>query len=73
MHCGFAWTTRYAPSLMGDEPQEPQPTQQTQPKGTDKAGKPYEPVEIPVPSEDDVMGLLEKAAHAPADAGKKKR
>jgi hypothetical protein len=44
--------------------QEPQPTQLTQPK----KGK---PVEIPVPSEDDVMGLLEKVAHAPADAGEK--
>jgi hypothetical protein len=45
---------------------EPQ-TQPTQPKGKDRDGKPYEPVEIPVPSEGDVMGLLEKVAHAPAD------
>ncbi len=44
-------------------------TQQTQPKGKDKDGKPHKPIEIPVPSERDVMGLLEKVAHAPA--GKK--
>jgi hypothetical protein len=49
---------------------EPQ-TQPTQPKGKDGDGKPYEPVQIPVPSERDVMGLLEKVAHAPADAGEK--
>jgi hypothetical protein len=42
------------------------PTQQTQPKGRDKDGKPYEPVEIPVPTDGDVMGLFEKVAHAPA-------
>jgi hypothetical protein len=47
-----------------DEQQELQPTQLTQPK----KGK---PIEIPVPSERDVMDLLEKVAHAPADAGKK--
>jgi hypothetical protein len=50
---------------------DPKPTQQTQPKGRDKAGKPYEPIEIPVPTEDDVMGLLEKVAHAPAEAGER--
>jgi hypothetical protein len=57
---------------MTDEKQEPQPTQQTQPKGTDRDGRPYEPVEIPVPSEDDVMGLLKKAAHMPAEAPEKR-
>jgi hypothetical protein len=50
---------------------EPQ-TQPTQPKGKDKDGKPYEPVEIPVPTEGDVMDLFEKVAHAPAEAGEKK-
>jgi len=46
---------------------DPQPTQPTQPKGRDKDGKPHEPIEIPVPTEGDVMGLLEKVAHAPAE------
>lgn len=53
------------------ERHEPKPTQRTQPKGRDKDGKPYEPIEIPVPTEGDVMGLLEKVAHAPADADEK--
>jgi hypothetical protein len=47
-------------------------TQQSQPKGKDKDGKPYEPVEIPVPSEDDVMGLLEKAAKPEDDSSRSK-
>jgi hypothetical protein len=42
-------------------------TQQSQPKGRDKDGEPYEPIEIPVPSDADVMGLLEKAAKPEAD------
>jgi hypothetical protein len=47
---------------------EPPPTQPTQPRGIDpKTGKPYEPIEIPVPSEGDVMGLFEKVARAPAE------
>ena len=46
---------------------EPKPTQQTRPKGRDKDGKPYEPIEIPVPTEGDVMGLFEKVARAPAE------
>ncbi len=50
---------------------EPKPTQSTQPKGRDKDGKPYEPIEIPVPTEGDVMGLFEKVAHAPAEAGER--
>ena len=45
---------------------EPQPTQPTQPKGRDKDGKPYPPIEIPVPTEGDVMDLFEKVARAPA-------
>jgi hypothetical protein len=48
-----------------------EPTQQTKPKGRDKKGKPHDPIEIPVPTEGDVMGLLEKVAHAPAEAGEK--
>jgi hypothetical protein len=37
--------------------------QATQPKGIDpKTGKPYEPVEIPVPKRGDVERLLKRAA-----------
>jgi hypothetical protein len=44
---------------MADE----RPTQKTQPKGIDpKTGKPYEPIEIPVPKRGDVEGLLKRAA-----------
>jgi hypothetical protein len=57
--------------------QESQPTpktQLTQPRGINpKTGKPYEPIEIPVPTERDVMDLFEKVAHAPAKAGEKER
>lgn len=48
-------------------------TQQTQPKGKDRDGKPYESIEIPVPKDGDVMGLLKKVAHAPANAGENNR
>jgi hypothetical protein len=50
------------------DPQTPQsePTQPTQPKGIDpKTGKPYEPIEIPVPKRGDVMDFLEKTAKLP--------
>jgi len=51
-----------------NNPPDEQPAQLTRPKGIDPAtGKPYEPIEIPVPTEGDVMGLLEKVAHAPAE------
>ena len=45
---------------------EPEPTQQTQPKGIDpKTGKPYEPVEIPVPKRDTFDRLLRRAETTP--------
>jgi hypothetical protein len=49
---------------------EAEPTQQTQPKGVDpKTGKPYEPVEIPVPKREDIEGLVGRAAKpVPQDA-----
>jgi hypothetical protein len=47
--------------------QAAKPTQQTKPKGRDKDGKLYEPIEIPVPTEGDVMDLFEKVARAPAE------
>jgi len=37
-----------------------EPTQPTQPKGTDKDGKPFEPVEIPVPTRGQVMEFFRK-------------
>ncbi len=40
---------------MPDDDHDPKPTQPTQPKGIDpKTGKPYPPVEIPVPTAGDV-------------------
>jgi hypothetical protein len=50
--------------------QEPMSTQLTQPEGIDpKTGKPYEPVEIPVPKRDEVEDLLSRSAKpVPQDA-----
>jgi hypothetical protein len=45
---------------MADERREP--TQQSQPRGTDEDGKPHKPVEIPVPKRDEIDRLLKKAA-----------
>ena len=57
------------------DPREPEPTprtQPTEPRGIDpKTGRPYPPIEIPVPTEGDLMGLFEQIAHAPAEAGEK--
>ena len=45
---------------------EPEPTQQTQPKGIDpKTGEPYEPVEIPVPKQSTWDRLLHRAENTP--------
>lgn len=42
---------------MTDDQHDAEPTQRTQPKGIDpKTGKPYEPVEIPVPK----LGVFER-------------
>jgi hypothetical protein len=50
---------------------EPEQTQKTKPKGKDKQGKPYEPVEIPVPKRDDVMrDLVRVAPPAPTNEGR---
>jgi hypothetical protein len=54
---------------MTNEDHSAEPTQPTRPKGQDKDGKPYGPIEIPVPTEGDVMAFFEKVAHAPADEG----
>jgi hypothetical protein len=41
---------------------KPEPTQKTQPRGIDpKTGKPYEPIEIPVPKRKDFDKLLDRA------------
>jgi hypothetical protein len=39
-----------------------EPKQKTQPRGTDKAGEPHEPIEIPVPKKKDVLRILKKSA-----------
>lgn len=50
---------------MEDHP-KPRQTQQTQPKGIDpKTGKPYEPVEIPVPKRSAFDRLLRRAESTP--------
>ncbi len=40
----------------------PEDRQQTQPKGVDKDGKPWEPLKIPVPTETQVMDAFERIA-----------
>jgi hypothetical protein len=51
---------------MADTAHEGYPSQQTQPKGINpKTGKPYEPVEIPVPSREEFLRNLEKVAPKP--------
>lgn len=50
----------------------PEDRQQTQPKGVDKDGKSYAPMEIPVPTETEVIDAFEKIAgvsapESPAD------
>jgi hypothetical protein len=48
-------------------PNEREPTQPTQPKGIDPTtGKPYEPVEIPVPKRSTFDKLLGRAEKRPA-------
>jgi hypothetical protein len=42
------------------EGHDAEPTQLTQPKGRDKDGKPYEPIEIPVPTRSEVEGFFRK-------------
>lgn len=37
-------------------------TQKTTPKGKDKSGKPYEPIEIPVPKRGTIENLIRRAA-----------
>jgi hypothetical protein len=45
------------------ETENEEPTQKTRPQGIDPAtGKPYEPVDIPVPKREDIERLLTKAA-----------
>jgi hypothetical protein len=54
-------TTAALPSLwMADEDHSAEPTQLTQPKGRDKDGKSYDPVEIPVPKRGDAMSFFRK-------------
>lgn len=42
---------------------KPEKTQKTTPKGIDpKTGKPYEPIDIPVPKREEIEELLRRAA-----------
>jgi hypothetical protein len=43
---------------MVDQPK----SQKSTPKGKDKSGKPYEPIEIPVPKRKDFEDLLSRSA-----------
>lgn len=45
-----------------DSPLEIQPTQATQPRGTDDEGNPHAPIVIPVPKKSDVMRVLKKSS-----------
>jgi hypothetical protein len=46
---------------------DPKPTQPTRPKGIDsKTGKPYEPIEIPVPKRGVFDRLLHRAENTPS-------
>lgn len=52
---------------MTDDQHDAEPTQPTQPKGIDpKTGKPYEPVQIPVPKRGVFDRLLKRAENTPA-------
>ena len=54
---------------MSDKDREP--TQSTQPKGINpETGKPYEPVEIPVPKRSDFDQLLKRAEKGSARRGR---
>lgn len=41
---------------------EQEPKQKTTPKGKDKSGTPYEPIEIPVPKRSQFDSLIKRAA-----------
>jgi hypothetical protein len=47
---------------MTDDKDDSKSKQKTQPKGTDKEGVPYEPIEIPIPKKKDVFRFLKKSA-----------
>jgi hypothetical protein len=47
---------------MAEEDHNAEPTQLTQPKGRDRDGKPYEPVEIPVPKASTWRAAIRKIA-----------
>jgi hypothetical protein len=47
---------------MADDQHDQEPTQPTQPKGRDKDGKPYEPVQIPVPKVSTFRAAIRKVA-----------
>ncbi len=48
-------------------PDDQPKTQQTQPRGRDEHGEPYEPIEIPVPEREDVEDALDRLIGATPD------
>jgi hypothetical protein len=58
------------PKMQSQRPRRKPPTpktQQTKPKGRDKHGKPYRPMEIPVPKRADVEDALDRLNRAKPD------
>jgi hypothetical protein len=47
---------------MTDDKEHLESKQKTQPKGTDKDGVPYDPIEIPIPTKKDVFRFLKKSS-----------
>jgi hypothetical protein len=47
---------------MAEDSEQREPTQPTQPKGRDKHGKPYEPVQIPVPKVSTFRAAIRRVA-----------
>jgi hypothetical protein len=51
---------------MADDDHDAEPTQRTQPRGIDpKTGRPYPPMDIPVPKRSTFDALLERAENTP--------
>ena len=60
--------------LMAAGKADSEPTQLTQPKGINpKTGKPYEPVEVPVPKRSTFDRLLRRAETTPPSSGDQPR
>jgi hypothetical protein len=51
-------------------PDDQEPKQKTTPKGKDKSGKPFEPINIPVPKRSTFENLVRKASGGQGRKGK---